>query len=75
MDEADKNSGFIFSLSISPRFVRKLVDQYGAESIAAVFLIRNKDGQLWLDYLLRCFKGPFYRKQYPTVSVVENEGD
>jgi hypothetical protein len=69
-DEADGIRGFIYSDAISPRFVRKLVEKYGDESIASVFLIRNSEDKTYLDYLLRRYKGHFYRNRYPGITFV-----
>jgi hypothetical protein len=56
--------------AISPAFVRRLVRDYGPESIAAAFLIRDTQNYPYLDYLLRRHKGHFYRNRYPSVSVI-----
>ncbi len=67
-DEKASIRGFIFSDSICPKFVYKLVDKYSDQSIAASFLIKdNKDGS-FLKYLLRRHKGHFFRKRYPFIS-------
>ena len=31
------------------------------------------DAPYWLDYLLRCRKGEYYRKRFPALSLVESE--
>lgn len=63
--------GFITSESISPSFVKKLVEKYGDESVSAAFLIPNDFAQYYLEYLLRQHKGDFYRKRYPSISFVQ----
>ena len=62
--------GFFAADAISPRFVRRVLDEYGSESVKAAFLLRGEQPGYWLDYLLRSHKGPFYRKRYPCVSVI-----
>jgi len=59
---------FIYSPSISPQFVNKIIKKYGDESIAEVFLIRDVKTKHSIEYLLRRFKGHFYRKRYPQLS-------
>ncbi|MCD4664147.1 MAG: DUF3843 family protein [Bacteroidales bacterium] len=67
-DEKESIGGFIFSDVISPKFVYKLVDKYGDQSIAASFLIKNTNDRSYLEFLLRRYKGHFYRKRYPGIS-------
>ncbi len=62
--------GFFEADAISPRFVRRVLDEYGIESVKAAFLLRGEQLGYWLDYLLRSHKGQFYRKRYPFVSVI-----
>ena len=70
LSEEEENSirGFVYSDAISPQFVRKLVQKYGEESIAVAFLIRSDHDTSCLDYLLRRYKGHFYKKRYPYIS-------
>ena len=69
-DELDAIRGFLESDSISPRFVNKLVQEYGDESIRVAFLIPEKPNHPCLDFLFRRHKGHFYRKRYPTISFL-----
>ena len=69
-DDADSIRSFMSSDSISPKFVKKLVQKYGDESIASAFLIRNDHHTPYLDYLLRRHKGHFYRNRYPSITLV-----
>jgi hypothetical protein len=62
--------GFFDSPAISPRFVRRVLEEYGDESVRTTFVLRGDVPAYWLDYLLRSRKGHFYRKRYPTLSVV-----
>jgi hypothetical protein len=57
--------------AISPHFVHRVVQDYGDASIAAAFLIPHESGQYYLEYLLRRYKGQFYRNRYPSVTLVD----
>ena len=70
-DEQNAIRGFISSNVISPRFVRKLIQEYGDKSIAGAFLIPDSVNNYFLDYFLRRYKGVFYRKRYPSISFVQ----
>ena len=70
-DEEDILRDFILSDVISPRFVRRVVQQYGSESISAAFFMPDsEDDEFILDYLLRRYKGHFYRTRYPSISIL-----
>jgi hypothetical protein len=68
-DEADSIRGFLESPSISPRFVRRVLEEHGDESVKEAFVLRGDLPGYWLDYLLRSRKGNYYRKCYPSFSV------
>ena len=72
-DELQALQGLMASEAISPAFVRRLVADHGAESIAAGFLMRDVPSDLALDFLLRLNKGHFYRKRYPSLSLRREE--
>ncbi len=67
-EEMDCIRNFFESGAISPAFVMKLVDQYGSRSIAKAYLIKETEEFDFLSYLLRIFKGHFYRNRYPNLS-------
>ena len=69
-DEEAAIRGFVESPAISPRFVRRVLEEYGDESVRAAFVLRGDLPGYWLDYLLRSRKGHYYRKRYPSLSVV-----
>ncbi len=69
-EEQEVIRGFIESPAVSPRFVRRVLEEYGDESAKAAFLLRGDLPGYWLDYLLRSRKGNYYRKCYPSLSVV-----
>lgn len=69
-DESEMIRQLLYSDAISPQFVRKLVQQYGDASIASAFLIPQDYDKHYLEYLLRRYKGHFYRKRYPSLTIV-----
>ncbi len=69
-DEEYRVRCFFEANAISPKFVRRVLNEYGSESVKAAFLLRGEQPGYWLDYLLRRHKGQFYRKRYPTLSVI-----
>jgi hypothetical protein len=69
-DEEYAIRGFIRSDTLSPRFVLRMVDEYGDESIKSSFRLTDTNEGYWLDYLSRCYKGAFFRKCYPAISLV-----
>ena len=69
--EEDAIRGWIGSEEISPGFVRRLADEFGDESIKASFLLGKRHEGYALEYLLRRFKGRFYRPRYPTLTIVK----
>jgi hypothetical protein len=70
-DEAEMLRQFLYADAISPQFVHKLVQDYGDASIAAAFLIPQDCDKYYLEYLLRRYKGHFYRKRYPSLTIVD----
>lgn len=72
-DEEDGIRSFICSDLVSPRFVRRLVKEYGSESIESAFLIRGSHEDYHLDYLLRRYKGAYYRKRYPRIALIGSQ--
>ena len=69
-DEAESIRALLQADAISPAFVRRLVQEYGDASIAAAFLIQRETAPQYLDYLLRRYKGHFYRRRYPSLTLV-----
>jgi Protein of unknown function (DUF3843) len=70
-EESEMVREFLYADAISPPFVRKLVQDYGDASIAAAFLIPQDYDKYYLEYLLRRYKGHFYRKRYPSLTIVD----
>jgi len=61
----------LYADAISPGFVSKLMQDYGDASIAAAFLMPQDCDKYYVAYLLRRYKGHFYRKRYPSLSIVD----
>jgi hypothetical protein len=47
-----------------------VVKEYGDASLKEAFRLQGTKASYWLDYLLRRYKGHFFRKRYPAISVV-----
>jgi len=62
--------GFFEADAVSPRFVKRVLEEYGDESVKTAFFLRGDLPSYWLEYLLRRHKGHFYRKRYPSLSVI-----
>jgi len=74
-DEGEVIRGWIDSTSISPGFVHRVLEKYGgADSIKRAFFWET-DEPCWLEYLLRCRKGEYYRRRFPCISIVDSEAD
>jgi hypothetical protein len=68
-DEMDFIKVFIESEKISPDFVKKMVNKYGNQSIAELYLIRDTENYDFLTYLLRKYKGQYFRNRYPNITL------
>ena len=71
-DEADTLQGLIESAETSPAFVRRVVREHGSAGIAALYYLPVGD-DAELEYLLRRFKGFYYRRRFPNISLVGME--
>jgi hypothetical protein len=72
-DEAEAIRELIASNSISPAFVERLVREHGCEAIGRAYLIRDFQQTPHLAWLLRRFKGQFFRKRYPAISFQQGD--
>ncbi len=70
--ECDVLQAFVESTAISPAFVRRVIREHGSSGIAALYYLPIGDGAE-LEYLLRRFKGFYYRRRYPNISLVGTE--
>ena len=70
-EERDAIIGFIRSDAISPRFVRRVAEEYGFESILSAWQLPRGRGTRALEYLLRSHKGRYFRKRYPAIGIVQ----
>ena len=59
----------------SPMFIHRALKEYGGEESIKKAICWETDAPCWLDYLLRCRKGEYYRKRFPALSFVEREKD
>jgi hypothetical protein len=71
-EESEMLRQLLYADAISPHFVRRLVQDYGDASIAAAFLMPQDCDKYYLEYLLRRYKGQFYRNRYPSLTIVDN---
>jgi len=69
-DEAEVLQAFIESEAISPAFVRRVIQDYGRASLSALYYLpTGNDSEV--EYLLRRFKGHFYRRRFPCISLLQ----
>lgn len=68
-DEAATLQAMVESAEISPAFVRRVIREYGSAGLAALYYLPTGDDAA-LDYLLRQFKGSYYRRRYPNLSLL-----
>ena len=71
---ADEQHGirrWMMSRSVSPGFVRRLVEEHGSESIVTAFSLDQQNADYTLEYLLRRYKGQSWRPRYPTLTLVK----
>jgi hypothetical protein len=70
-DEAETVRALIENQTISPAFVERMVREHGCGAIGAIgraYLIRGFQQTPHLAWLLRRFKGKFYRTRYPAIA-------
>ena len=72
VDEVEVLQAFVESSAISPAFVQRVMREHGSGGIAALYFLPIGDGAE-LEYLLRRFKGFYYRRRYPNISLVGTE--
>ena len=72
LTEAETVRALIENEVISPAFVQRLVRDYGCRAIGRAYLIRGFQQMPHLAWLLRRFKGKFYRTRYPAISFTQD---
>jgi len=71
-DEAEVLRAFLESAEISPAFVRRVIREHGSAGLASwYYLPTGSDAEV--EYLLRRFKGAYYRRRYPNLSLTGAE--
>ncbi|MGK0186174.1 MAG: hypothetical protein ACI9R3_001957 [Verrucomicrobiales bacterium] len=70
--ELETIRGVVVDSSCSVAFIRRLVSDSGPQSIAWAFLIRNQSLEWVMETLLRRYKGSYYRKRYPRITLVDS---
>lgn len=71
-DEDAMIRDWIQSDGIGPAFVHRVLKEYGGvESVKFAFRCET-DAPCALEYLLRCNKGHYYRKRFPSLSICED---
>jgi hypothetical protein len=73
-DETETLRRLVTDTAISPAFIRRLVAEHGMESLGETFLMRHAPPAQILEFLLRRHKGRFYRKRYPSLSLLQETG-
>ena len=68
-DESEILQAFVESAEISPAFVQRVIREHGGAGIAALYYLPTGDDSE-LEYLLRRFKGFYYRRRYPNISLL-----
>ena len=68
-DEMEILQAFIEEDTISPAFVRRVIRDAGSSGLEKLYFLTN--GTDGVEYLLRRFKGCYYRKRYPNISLRE----
>ena len=70
-DEAEAIRELIESENISPAFVERMVREHGCKAIGGAYRMRDFQKALHLAWLLRRFKGKYYRQRYPALSFAQ----
>jgi len=66
---------WICSTSINPHFIHRVLREYGGEESIKSAFCWSTDASYWLDYLLRCRKGEYYRRRFPSIDIVDTKGN
>lgn len=71
--EAEMIRDWLEAPAISPGFIHRALREYGGEDSIKHAVRWDIDAPYWLDYLLRCRKGEYYRRRFPNISIVGGE--
>jgi hypothetical protein len=69
-DEAESFFHFITGENISPEFVKRVLKEYPANAILELFFLDELEADQALPYLYRCYKGDYFQKRYPNITLV-----
>ena len=67
--EANTLQAFVESAEISPAFVRRVIREHGSAGLASLYFLPSGD-TTELEFLLRRFKGLYYRRRHPRISLL-----
>ncbi len=68
-DEEDSFFHFITGTNISPDFVKRVLKDHPADAILQLFFLEELETEHALNYLFRCYKGNYYQKRYPNITI------
>lgn len=64
---------FITSPYICADFVKKVLEKYPADAFMKLCGAPDEARSYWLDWLLRCYKGVYYRTRYPLLEMDDDD--
>ena len=70
-DEAESFFHFITGANISPEFVKRVLKDFPATAILELFFLDELEPDQALPYLFRCYKGDYFQKRYPNITLTE----
>ncbi|MGL6194689.1 MAG: hypothetical protein ACRC2T_07700, partial [Thermoguttaceae bacterium] len=68
-EECDAIHEWITCKSISPAFIKRALKEYGGENSIKKSFCLDTDEPYFLEYLLRSYKGIFFRRRFPCLLV------
>jgi len=69
-EEEDMLRIWLDEQAISPGFIYRALKEYGGEESLKKAVFLETTASCWLDYLLRCRKGDYYRHRFPALGIV-----
>ncbi len=67
-EQAEVLRAFVESAEISPAFVQRVLREHGSAGLATWYFLPT-GSNTEVEYLLRRFKGAYYRRRYPNISL------